>query len=244
MIAPDDTWRAFHGLQGGLVLAWLLEGATSPGGLDPVAVSAHFLRAVDAAPAGLESDELGRGRSTGSTAVRLRQDGRLLAHAIISLGQPDKASTWAPARDLAGLPRPETVERFIPPMDFVPFGQHVDIRPVGGSLPGSGGDEPGYDAWIRLRDDDVMRTLGPWGTAAVLLDAMPPGLLGIWTEPRPVPTVELSAHFAPAIREESAWWHITHHTRWGGDTTCVDETELHLPDGRLVAQARQHRRIV
>lgn len=247
MIALDATWTAFHGLQGGLVVAWLLEEAATavePSGHVPVTISAHFLRPVEPAPADVAVDVVRSGRRTSSLGVALRQDGVLRAHAIVVGGPPGAASTWDEVRDLSGLPAPQDVDELVPPRAFVPFGQHLEIRPVGGVLPGAGGPVPVYEAWIRLRDPSVAAQLGARGSAAVLLDAMPPGLFGLWTDVRPVPTAELSAHLAPGLDEADDWWHVTHRTTWAGDGACVDETELRLPDGRLAAQARQHRLVL
>jgi acyl-CoA thioesterase len=247
VIALDATWTAFHGLQGGLVVAWLLEeaaAAIAPVGHVPVTVSVHFLEQVDPAPADLTADIVRRGRRTSSLTVGLRQDGVLRAHGIVAGGEPRAATKWDEAVDLSGLPAPQDVSEFVPPRVFVPFGQHLEIRPVGGVLPGAGGPEPVYEAWIRMRDRDVAAELGARGSVAVLLDAMPPGLFGLWTDVRPVPTVELTAHLAPGLGEATDWWHVTHRTIWAGDGACVDETELRRPDGRLAAQARQHRLVL
>lgn len=247
MITPDATWTAFHGVQGGLVLAWLLEeaaSATEPLGHVPMTISAHFARAVDPAPAEVAVDVVRAGRRTSSLTVALRQEGVLRAHGIVAAGQPGPASTWDNAVDLSGLPAPQEVREFVPPESFVPFGQHLEIRPVGGVLPGAGGPEPVYEAWIRLRDQGVTAELGARGCAAVLLDAMPPGLFGLWTDVRPVPTVEMTAHLAPGLDEPLDWWHVTHRTAWAGAGACVDETELRRPDGRLAAQARQYRLVL
>lgn len=247
MIGLDASWTAFHGLQGGLVVAWLLEEAVAggvPDGQVPTAVTAHFLRQVEPAPADVTVEAVRVGRRTSSLAVALRQDGVLRTHALVSCGPSAVSTTWSGAVDLFGLPAPADVDEFVPPRAFVPFGQHIEIRPVGGSLPGSGSAELAYEAWIRIRDPRVADDLGGRGTAAVLLDAMPPGLFAGWTDARPVPTVELSAHLAPALGEPAQWWHITHRTAWASDASCVDETELRHPDGQLAAQARQHRLVL
>jgi acyl-CoA thioesterase len=247
VIGLDEGWTAFHGLQGGLVVAWLVEEAVSRGApSDHVAasVSAHFLRQVDPAPADVAVDAMRVGRRTSSVAVALRQDGVLRTHALVSCAPVVVSTTWPGTADLSGLPAPEDVDEFVPPRTFVPFGQHVEIRPVGGSLPGAGAVEPVYEAWIRLRDPGVAARLGTRGAAAVLLDAMPPGMFATWTDVRPVPTVELTAHFAPGLDASSDWWHVTHRTSWAGDASCVDETELRRPDGRLAAQARQLRLVL
>lgn len=247
MIAPDSTSTSFHGLQGGLVVAWLLEGAAAaaePLGHVPMTISAHFLSSVDPAPADLAVDILREGRRTSSLTVGLRQDGVLRAHAIVAGGRAEAATAWDDAMDLSRLPAPRDVPEFVPPRAFVPVGQHLEIRPVGGVLPGAGGPEPVYEAWIRVGDRDAADELGARGCAAVLLDAMPPGLFGLWTDVRPVPTVEMTVHLAPGLDEPTDWWHVTHRTAWAGDGACVDETELRRPDGRLAAQARQYRLVL
>jgi acyl-CoA thioesterase len=247
MIPLDSSWTAFHGLQGGLVVAWLLEEAAAAAerlGHVPMTISSHFLRAVDPGPADVAVEVVRGGRRTSSLTVGLRQDGVLRVHAIVGCAPTDAATRWDDVLDLSGLPAPGDVAEFVPPRVFVPFGQHLEIRPVGGVLPGAGGPEPVYEAWIRLRDPGAATALGARGCVAVLLDAMPPGLFGLWTDVRPVPTVELSAHLAPALDEPTDWWHVTHRTAWAGDGACVDETELRRPDGRLVAQARQHRLVL
>ncbi len=247
MIDLDPSWTAFHGLQGGLVVAWLLEEAAAsgiPDGQVPTTVTTHFLRQVEPAPASLTVDAVHVGRRTSSLSVGLRQDGLLRVHALVAGGLPAASTSWPGEIDLSALPAPADVGEFAPPRAFVPFGQHIEIRPVGGALPGSGAVEPAYEAWIRLRDSTIADELGTRGTAAVLLDAMPPGLFATWTGVRPVPTVELSVHFAPQIDAPTRWWHVTHRTSWASGSACVDETELRSPDGRLAAQARQHRLVL
>jgi len=94
-------------------------------------------------------------------------------------------------------------------------------------------------AWIRPRrpiSDPVTR-------AAVLLDALPPSLFAIWREPVPIPTIELTMHFAPAA-PQTPWSAISQRTVWWNDLYCVDEADLRNEDGTLIAQARQRRRIV
>lgn len=246
MIPVDDTWRGFGGLHGGLVAAWLLTEADLVEPLRVSALSVAFLRPVDpAVPVTFDVDPVHTGRTIATTVVRLCQRGRLHAQATVSGGTAaDGQVAWDPVTVVHGLAEPETLARFQPPPDVVAFGQHVDIRPLTATVPGSGADEPRYDAWVRLVDPQVAADLGPTGTATVLLDVMPPGLFALWRRPRPVPTVELTIHFAHATPEPGAWHHIWHETVWAAAGVCLDQTELRTADGRLVAQARQTRRIV
>ncbi len=247
MIPVDGSWRGFGGLHGGLVAAWLLEEAV-PGrpAMRPAALTVSFVRPVDPSVAvTFEVEAVHRGRTTETTVVRLLQGDRLRAQATVSRGTPgDGPAVWDPAVDLRGRPAPAGLVRFLPPPEVVEFAQHVDIRPLTATVPGAEADEPRYEAWVRIVDPDVATTLGPAGTAAVLLDAMPPGVLALWQRPRPVPTVELTIHFASPTPEPAAWHHVVHETAWAGPSACVDQTELRSPAGRLVAVARQTRRIV
>jgi acyl-CoA thioesterase len=252
MIPVDTSWRGFGGLHGGLVAAWLLEAATtraapsdSPA-MRPAAITVSFVRPVDpSVPASVEADPLHRGRTTAMTLVRLSQGGRICSQATVTSGAVSPGvAHWEPGVDLAGRREPTELTRFLPPPEVVEFAQHVDIRPLTSTTPGSRSAEPRYEAWVRLCDPAVAAELGPTGTAALLLDAMPPGLLALWPRPRPVPTVELTIHFAATTPEPAAWHHIGHETLWADASTCIDQTELRTGGGLLVAVARQTRRIV
>jgi len=127
----------------------------------------------------------------------------------------------------------------LPPGAALPFDDHVEIRPSGNSRPLAGGAQAVLRAWIRPRTpigDDAVR-------AAVLLDALAPSLFAVWREPLPVPTIELTAHFAPAAPATS-WAAIVQRTVWRNDSYCVDDADLRNEDGILIAQARQRRRIL
>ena len=246
MIPVDGSWRGSGGLHGGRVPAWLLEAAATSAAMRPAALTVSFLRPVDASiPVGFDVEAVHRGRTTETTVVRLSQGDRLRAQATVSSGTTGVGpEVWGPAADLSGRADPEALARFLPPPEVVEFAQHVDIRPLTATVPGVEADEPQYEAWVRMVDPEVAETLGPEGTAAVLLDAMPPGVFALWRQPRPVPTVELTIHFASPTSEPAAWHHVAHGTVWASPSACVDETELRSRAGRLVAVARQTRRIV
>lgn len=242
MIPLDDSWRAFDGVHGGLVVAWLLEEAAKNTDHEPVAITTHFLSPVQPIEAKFATAVERAGRSTSSVRVRLEQD-RVRAHGVVELGVDTVVRLWSTSADLGGIVPPEDIDRLRIPAEFVPFSTHIDIRPISPDVPGSLGKVPFYETWIRMINPDESSALGSYGNAAVLLDALPPGLLATWAVPRPVPTVEMSVHFAPDIRAESEWFHIHHATSWATDAWCVEDTTLRTRDGLLVAQARQSRRI-
>lgn len=246
MIALHDGLRAFSGLHGGLVMAWLLEEAMGEerDGWATTALTTHFLAPVDpAVEASFEVETMRDGRSMSSCVVCLVQGGQRRAVGLVSSGPVDAGLWWGERTELSRLPAPESLARFRAPVGFVPVQEFFDLRPLTSIVPGSESDRPDYEMWLRI-EPELSARLSPLGQVCVMLDAPPPGLLALWRDPRPVPTVELSAHFADRLPRPGAWVHVTHRTSWARGATCVDETEVRTRDGELVAQARQARRVL
>lgn len=105
--------------------------------------------------------------------------------------------------------------------DLMPVARHLDTRPVRGSGPFGGADEPVLTAWVRLLPAERYRE----AVAPVLLDALAPSLYAVLPTPVAIPTVDFTVHFTP-VRPP------------------VDEGTLHTPDGTLVARSRQLRRVL
>ncbi|MFC4604003.1 thioesterase family protein [Rhodococcus kronopolitis] len=232
----DSGWRSFDGIHGGLVVATVLRAAAEATGAVPAAVTAHFHRPVQAGAAELTVGPE-RGGRTVSSLVELSDS----VTALVRLTR-DAGEITLPATGFASyVADPAALPRLDVPVDFVPFAQHLDIRPINDARPFAGGDTPEFDVWIRL--DPSLGLAGP-ELAAVLLDALPPALYATRTAPVPIPTAEFSAHFVPTGRSRSSWHRLRHRTVWASETLCVDETELFAPSGDLTAQARQLRRIL
>jgi hypothetical protein len=77
----------------------------------------------------------------------------------------------------------------------------------------------------------------------VMTDALPPALYGIATVPVPVPTGRPDRH-PDARRDVRDWLLVRIATRTAEDGWCVDDSDVWGPDGRLLAQARQTRRVL
>jgi acyl-CoA thioesterase len=125
------------------------------------------------------------------------------------------------------------------PAELVPFSQHLHVRPATAALPLGGGDDPELVAWVRLVEDVPLDA----AALTLLVDAMPPALYGATSTPVAVPTVELSVSF-PESPMAHGWVLIRIATRTASGGWCVDDSEVWDLEGRLLAQARQTRRVL
>jgi hypothetical protein len=233
------SWRSFTHTQGGLVIGHLLAAAADLTGAAPRAVSAHLLGGVVPDVEAVVTAAADRTGRTGSVRSELRQGGALRAVAqVLTSGVPPAPAVEQFAAD-AG-PRLEDGEPFELPRDFVPVGEHTEIRALGPSRPLGGGDEPRLHAWVRIRGAE----LSPLVQLGVLLDALPPSLFAVRTAPAAMPTVELTAHLAGPPPASGAWVRADQRTVWVDGEVAVDDIELRALDGSLVAGGRQTRRLL
>jgi len=238
----QPAWSALGGIHGGTVVAVMLNVAAQVGARRPAIASAHLHAPVVAGPVQLTAETVHTGGSAASVIVSARQE-KLCATALVLL---EGASEHTPAVGMPllseGVPSigPEQTGPLRLPVEALPpFSERIEIRPSGDTRPLGGGERAVLRAWIRPREpiaDEVAR-------AAVLLDALAPSLFATWREPRAVPTIELTAHLAPAA-PLTEWSAISQRTVWWNERYCVDEAELCNEDGTLIAQARQRRRVL
>ncbi|MCU1615033.1 MAG: TesB-like acyl-CoA thioesterase 1 [Frankiales bacterium] len=236
--------RAWAGIHGGAVVGTMLQAAELATGATAVAVTAHLHAPVRPGTTRLDIAIQRAGRAVISAQTTLHQeDRRATAQVLLS---PDAAG----AEDLRTWPRtlppaaelrqdPVVIPRLDLPTDVMPFAKHVDIRPLGDHLPLAGGSLPELRAWIRLTEPHPYSP----ALAALLLDALFPSLYAVQTEPVPIPTAEITAHFAPTEAAPD-WFYIQQRTVWATPGLCLDDAELWTAEGRLLAQARQLRRIL
>jgi acyl-CoA thioesterase len=231
----DPRWVGIKGVFGGFVLGRMVDAADAVGGFSPQAVTIHFLAAVQPKDAELTAETLHRGRATVSRRIELRQDGRLLVHAVASLVPSTQEFLWWPAVDPAPWGDPEVCADagWHHPL---PYQALVEVRPLG---PGTLAE--GAAAWVRLCQPVP---LGPHGVASVFLDLLPPGLFALDEPPYFVPTIDFTVHFAPVLGDVVDGWHlVTNRTVWATRDVCVDESAVYDRAGRLLAQMRQGRAI-
>jgi acyl-CoA thioesterase len=265
---PRDWW-SWAGPHGGLLAALNLHAAAdlTPAGMTPRALSARFHGAADSEPLSMVAEIERPGAATAILTTATRQNDATVLSTVTTMTAPRSGPSLQHVRPPAPLP-PEDCDVFELPVDFVPFGAHIEIRPAGGALPMAGSDLAEMQAWLRLRaplpatrgtgveppaPDGGERSPRSGGMIAVdaavavmLVDALPPGIFPRLTTPIAVPTVELSVHFHLDL--ESApiedWVLAIQRNLSCSDGWCVDETELWSRDGRLLVQGRQLRRVL
>ncbi|MET8893245.1 hypothetical protein [Streptomyces albogriseolus] len=98
----------------------------------------------------------------------------------------------------------------------------MEIRPATADLPPAGGPRAVLVAWVRFRDDRAVDA----AAVATLADVLPPALYALWNTPRPVPTAEMTVHFADALDDGAAHgWSLvrirTEHAGGAGRSTTA-----------------------
>jgi len=180
------------------------------------------------------------GSSTVSTSTLRGADGVAAVHAVLTSGRSRGAGAAYSVVPMPEVPGPDDCAPLALPVDLVPYGQHLEHRPATPALPLAGGAVAELVAWAWLRADDPLDS----AALTVVADAMPPALYGAATVPVPVPTVELSVSYASGLAEEPRRGWVLVATRTAADRWCADDSEVWAPDGTLLVQSRQTRRVL
>jgi acyl-CoA thioesterase len=242
----DAGWSIGAGINGGLLLAasaHALRQALADHA-DPLSISAYYLSAAKAGPAGFATEVVRRGRTMSTGAVSLTQDEdgspveRLRALATFGdlAALPEDVQTTAEEPELPDVE--SCVGSSLAPPDFrerAPLLDRFDLRLDPDTVGWAMGRPSGRGVirgWLRMadgREPDALSLL-------LALDALPPvtfdlGLPG-WT-----PTLELTAH----VRAVPApgWLKVVHATRNYAGGLLEEDAEVWDSTGRLVAQSRQ-----
>lgn len=239
---PSDWW-SWAGAHGGLLVA--LAAADAAAAVPDVVLrgsTAQLVRPVRG-PLVLSSRVVHAGRRLTTVRTEGFVDGHpsLVVHS--TFGAPTGAAGAGtgdplPAPHVAG---PEGLDRFEPPLDLVPVGRHIDVRPTDGVVPlARAGTTARLTAWVRLIDEEG--TPGPLRTT-VLADALAPSLYAVLDHPAPVPTVELSVHHrAPSpLAVDDPWLLARARTDWSDDGWVTEAVDLWDRSGTHVATSRQLR---
>lgn len=236
----DRTWWSWAGPHGGVLAGLLLQAAAKlAGDRVPRALSVQFLVPPAQGRLDLTAQVLREGGSSSVVRAELRSpDGPLAATAVLTSARSRAGTGSYDVVPAPVVPGPQNCPPFAPPVEFVPFSSHVQYRIVG-AVPLSGSPTAELTAWVRTRVQQ------PYDAAAlvVLTDVMPPALYGATSTLVPVPTVSLDVVLQD-VPPASGWVLARIATRTAAGGWCVDDCEVWDHDGRLLAQARQVRRVL
>ncbi|RZT88552.1 acyl-CoA thioesterase [Pseudonocardia sediminis] len=237
----DDVWAVGPKAHGGLLLVLLARAALSRLAaetgteLDPLAVSADFLRAPDLGPVELVTEPLKIGRTVSSCAVRLVQGDRLMLHGTVTAGVlPTDAPRWAEESTRPAEPTPDAVDPNPPDRPAKGLSSACELRypPEANAFARGETGPPVMSGWVRPHgeDPDVLFAL-------LAGDILPPTVFNLGGSPGWAPTVQLTAllrgHPAPGWLRVDSRSEAVVGTWFDEDLSVVDSS------GRLVCQARQ-----
>lgn len=234
----DGSWRGLQGIYGGKVIAEITRVADEhPEVADLSVASVHVSFLGTVAPGNVEFDVrvTHRGRRTAALDIAVVQ-GRELVTGRVKLARTGDEDLCGPA-DLGELPAPEEVGVYQAPYGPLAHDEHLEVRPFS-TEPVRG--VPTVRAWVRAR---VGAGLGA-GTAAALLDVVPPSLFFTARPPAFVPTTDFVLHRQPRVGDlEGEWLLAQGHTEWADGQGCAETATLHRADGTFLARGTQTRRI-
>ena len=243
----DAGWTVGDKPNGGYLLGLLARacgealGEAASAHRDPLAATAHYLRAPDVGPVEVRCEVLRTGRGASQVRADLTQDGRVCVDATFTIGtlvDDPPPPYWtarelidvAPFQDCTRLPAAREGSPFV-----VPIMDRTDLR-LDPAVLGFARGEPSGDAnlrgWISFADGRPADPLG----LLFFCDALPPATFELVTSGW-VPTLSLTVYVrarpAPGPLRVSQSAHSI-------DDGRVDETcEVWDATGRLVAQASQ-----
>lgn len=233
-VTLDAGWAIEGKPNGGYLLAMLGRAACDAvGTTHPLAISGHYLRAPQAAPAEIRTEAIRRGRRASTARATLWQDGKPHIETLVTSGglagfDSDYAATPPPV-----MPPPEdcvspSTSRFAPEIF-----EHCELwlDPATAPFPTPTGD-PTIRFWFRLRDGSAPDV----ATLVLACDVGPPTIFNL-TRFGWAPTVELTV-LLRGVPE--AGWLLC-------ETTCQlmaggwfdENATIWDSAGRLVAQSRQ-----
>ena len=206
----------------------------------PRTLTAHLLAPVGPGPVDLHARGERAGGSMTTASARLEQDHAAGVLAIAAFGRATESAEHTD-RVMPQVPPPEELEPlFAKPVPEADAGLHVEHRPAG-PLPLAGGAEAEIRVWMRLAERAPVDAF----VATFLADSGPPALYGVLDEFVAMPSTDITLHFAGAPRAPRGEWVLgVFSSRLAGEGYAVEDGELWTPDGELVVQSRQRRRIL
>jgi acyl-CoA thioesterase len=181
------------------------------------------------------------GSSMSAATLLLEQGGETVGNGRALFGAPRSSPDYLSAQ-MPRVPPPENCQplREKPAPDAL-AGLLVEHRPAAPPLPLSGGERAEILVWMRPVEDRPLDALA----LTMLADAAPPALFGHLTRFVPIPSVEITSHFAAIYAAASSPWVLgVFRTCHAAKGYAIEDGELWTPRGHLALQARQLCRIL
>ena len=230
--------RGPHGGYLASIMLRALIDAVGDEGRAPRSLTVHYAAAPGEGPAQIRTEVLRSGSSLSTLSARLIQDEKTIAFALAAFSTP-----WS-GFDYTDVSMPDTLspEQGFPIHEaegVPPFIKNFHMMATMGDTPFSGAEQAKLGGWFRLADPGVADPV----VVATLMDAWPPVVFPVATEPLVAPTVDLTIHFRAPLPLPGAepddyylgvfWSHLAR------DGFFEEDGELWSKDGVLVAQSRQ-----
>lgn len=223
---------------GGYVLAVAMAALEAEfDGLDPLTVTAHYLRPAAPGPFAAEVEVIKRGRSYSTAMVRLLQDAREVVRVLATYGTLHES---AGPEFVAATPPAAPRERCVPwatpgtgPGFAIAERFAIAFDPEDAErLQGGNGGRAELRGWLRFADRRPPDT----ACLGLIADAFPPPVFQV--TPRGwVPTIELTVHVR--ARPSTEWLNCGFRTRFLSGGLLEEDGEIWDESGRLVALSRQ-----
>lgn len=208
------------------------------GRADPVTLTAHYLRPVQAGPVAIACDTVKEGKAFATVRATISRDDTPLLTLLGAFGTLGDAGDNAlrvdaepPALPPVEACRPRADVEFLPALH-----SQVDMRLHPDDAGFTRGEPTGkaqMRGWFRLKDDEPITTIA----MLLALDAFPPTVFNARLPVAWTPTVELTAHLRATPRP--GWLRARFTTRFVTGGFLEEDGELWDDSGQLVAQSRQ-----
>jgi acyl-CoA thioesterase len=240
--AVDKRWWVVRGPHGGYLASIALRALKETLG-DPErhirSLAIHYFAAPHEGEMAIDVRTERRGSSITNLSAQLSQDGTPMGTALGVFSKP-----WTGPEFFDAVP-PEVgpIETaFKVPHEgpnIPPFLGNFDMRWSLGGMPFSGSDEAIIGGWFRLEEprvaDDIL--------VATYMDAWPPVIFPVVTEPVVAPTLDLTIHFRRELplngTSPDDYYIGRFYSHMSNEGFFEEDGELWTGDGILVAQSRQ-----
>jgi acyl-CoA thioesterase len=241
----DRSWWVVSGPNGGIIVALLVRAAQARLGTQRCVrtVTTHFLAVPTEGSAEIEVSVDRLGRVAGFATVRMVQDGRNIATALVATAEvPSSLHEWEqrrfpdlPALDDTWIMSSESVD--------VPLHRRWDQRWGLGvpGLPETSTINGGYEAggWLRLSEPEIYDE----AVLAAMSDAWVPAVMVHSGLPVHTPTLELTVHFRTDPRtidlSADSYCAVVFRQLSGREGFLDESGEIWSPDGQLLVLSRQ-----